>query len=285
MSGVTLSTIVGNTASPINAGSIVNKGVEIELGWNDNIGDFRYGVKASLATLDNEVVSIYQSLSRIDGPVMHNVAVTAFESGYPAWYIRGYQVDHIDAATGDPVFKDISPDGIINDDDKTMIGNPIPDFTYGLTLTAAYKGFDLAVFGTGTYGNDIMLCMNRGDRLQANTLKIFYDDRWTPSNPNAPRARTDATDKDKYWYSDAFVYDGSFFKIKQIQLGYTLPSSITEKVRMTNVRAYVSLDDFFTFTSYPGFDPEMVGTGSGMGIDKGYYPSSKKVVFGLNITF
>jgi TonB-linked SusC/RagA family outer membrane protein len=286
MSGVTLSTIVGNSASPINAGTIENKGIELELGWNDHIGDFRYGVKANFATLHNEVVSIHESLPRINGSQVHtNVGVTAFEPGYPAWYIRGYQVKEINPATGDPVFVDVTPDGILNDDDKTMIGDPIPDFTYGLTLTAAYKGFDLAVFGTGAAGSDILLCMNRGDRLQANTLKLFYDERWTAGNTNAPRARTNAADKEKYWISDAYIYDGSYFKIKQIQLGYTLPPSLLNRIFLTNVRAYASLDDFFTFTSYPGFDPETVGSGNGIGLDKGNYPSSKKIVFGLNITF
>jgi TonB-linked SusC/RagA family outer membrane protein len=287
MSGVTLSTIVGNGASPINAGSIENKGVEIELGWNDRIGDFRYGVKGNMATLDNTVTAIHESLPRIPGAIVTvtQTGVTAFERGYPAWYIRGYKMKEIDRTTGDPVFEDITPDGIINDNDKTMIGNPMPDFTYGLTLTAAWKGIDLTMFGTGAYGNDIFLAMNRGDRLQANTLKMFYDDRWTPQNPNAPRARTDATGKNEYWFSDAFIYDGSFFKIKQIQLGYTLPKSLLSKIYLANVRAYVSLDDFFTFTSYPGFDPETVGTGNGMGLDKGSYPSSKKIVLGINLTF
>jgi TonB-linked SusC/RagA family outer membrane protein len=286
MSGVTLSTIVGNSASPINAGTIENKGIELELGWNDRAGDFRYGIKGNFATLHNEVVSIYETISRINGSQVHtNVGVTAFEPGYPAWYIRGYRVKEINSATGDPVFVDVKPDGILNDDDRTMIGNPIPDFTYGITLTAAYKGFDLAVFGAGADGNDILLCMNRGDRLQANALKLFYDERWTAANPNAPRARTDAANKELYWISDAYIYDGSYFKIKQIQLGYTLPASLLEKIQMSNIRAYVSLDDFFTFTSYPGFDPETVGAGNGMGLDKGNYPSSKKIVFGLNITF
>ncbi|MDR0697885.1 MAG: TonB-dependent receptor [Tannerella sp.] len=304
MSGVTLSTIVGNNASPINAGSIENKGVEVELGWNDHISDFRYGIRANFASLKNEVTAIHESLPRIEGGMVTvtNTGVTAFERGYPAWYIRGYKVediyredvwgvnpetgkDEVIYSAGDPKFVDITPDGIINDNDKTMIGNPMPDFTYGLTLTAAYKGFDFTLFGAGAHGNDILLAMNRGDRTQANTLKIFYDDRWTPDNPNAPRARTNASNKDKYWLSDAFIYDGSYFRIKQIQLGYTLPGSLLSRLHIANTRAYVSLDDFFTFTSYPGFDPETVGFGNSMGLDKGNYPSSKKIVFGLNITF
>jgi TonB-linked outer membrane protein, SusC/RagA family len=300
--GVTLSTIVGNTASPINAGSIENKGIEIELGWNDKIGrDFSYGIKGNLATLKNEVTSIHESLARINGAQLHtNVGITVFEPGYPAWYIRGYQVDRIDKATGNPMFVDQltidtnndgkpdATDGIINDDDKTMIGKPMADFTYGITLTASYKGFDFSLFGTGAYGNDILMCLNRGDRLQANTLKVFYDDRWTPENPQSAMAKIDNSEKEKYWMSDDYIYSGSFFKIKQIQLGYTLPHSLIKKALLTNVRLYCSLDDFVTFTNYPGFDPETtgsVGMPQSIGLDKGSYPSSKKVVFGLNITF
>ena len=162
------------------------------------------------------------------------------------------------------------------------------DFTYGITLTASYKGFDFSMFGTGAYGNDILMCLNRGDRLQANTLKKIYDDRWTPENPNAPMAKIDNSEKEKYWMSDDYIYDGSFFKIKQIQLGYTLPQTLIKKALLTNVRLYCSLDDFITFTKYPGFDPETtgsVGSPQSIGLDKGSYPSSKKVVFGLNITF
>jgi hypothetical protein len=121
--------------------------------------------------------------------------------------------------------------------------------------------------------------------LQANLLKEFYDNRWTPAHTEASKPRPGATDIDKYWVSNALIYDGSFFKIKQIQLGYTLPVSVLKKIRINNLRAYCSLDDFFTFASYPGFDPEIVGAGNSLGVDKGYYPSSKKVVLGFNLTF
>ena len=166
-----------------------------------------------------------------------------------------------------------------------MIGSGIPDFTYGITLNAAYKGFDLTVFGTGSQGNDIFNCSNRGDRLQANKMKFLYTDRWTPSNKNASRPRPGATDIDKYWLSDGVVFDGSYFKIRQIQVGYSLPKSFLNKIGINSFRIYCSLDDFFTFTSYPGFDPEVTGVGSATGLDKGYYPSARKVVFGLNLNF
>ena len=286
VTGITPSTIVGNTASPVNAGNIENKGVELELGWKDNIGDFSYGIRGNLATLKNEVTYIHESLDRINGASFHTATgMTVFEKGYPAWYFRGYKVDHIDAESGDPVFVDVDQNGTINDSDKMMIGSGIPDFTYGITLNAAYKGFDLTVFGTGSQGNDIFNCSNRGDRLQANKMKFLYTDRWTPSNKSASRPRPGATDIDKYWLSDGMVFDGSYFKIKQIQVGYSLPKSFLNKIGINSFRIYCSLDDFFTFTSYPGFDPEVTGVGSATGLDKGYYPSARKVVFGLNLNF
>lgn len=286
VSGITPSTIVGNTASPVNAGNIENKGVEIELGWKHALGDFSYGIRGNLATLKNKVTYIHESLDRINGASFHTATgMTVFEKGYPAWYFRGYKVDHIDSESGDPVFVDLDKNGVINDSDKMMIGSGIPDFTYGITLNASYKGIDLTVFGTGSQGNDIMSCTGRGDRLQANILKELYTDRWTPANKNASRPRAGATDIDKYWLSSGMVFDGSYFKIKQIQLGYSLPRQILKKAKINNVRIYCSLDDFFTFTSYPGFDPEVTGTGSSTGLDKGYYPSSRKVVFGLNLNF
>lgn len=286
VSDITPSTIVGNTASPVNAGNVENKGVELELGWKDNIGDFSYSVRANIATLDNKVTYVHESLDRINGAYFHtNYGITCFEEGYPAWYFRGYHVEGIDSETGDPIFADLNGDGSINESDKTYLGSGIPDFTYGITLTAAWKGFDLTVFGSGSQGNEIFSCTTRGDRLQANILKVFYDDRWTTTNTDATQPRAGATDIDKYWISDAVVFDGSYFKIKQMQLGYTLPQTAAKKIGLKNLRVYCSLDDFFTFTSYPGFDPEVTGDGENTGVDKGYYPSSKKVVFGLNVTF
>lgn len=286
VSGITPSTIVGNTASPVNAGNIENKGFEIELGWREQRGDFNYGIRANLATLKNKVTYVHESLDRINGASFHTTnGVTVFEKGYPTWYFRGYKVEGIDQTSGDPIFADLDNNGTINDSDKTMIGSGIPDFTYGITLTATWKGLDLTVFGTGSQGNDIFSCTTRGDRLQSNLLTEFYDNRWTANHTQASRPRPGATDIDKYWISDAVVFDGSYFKLKQIQLGYTLPKQLLNKIGLNNLRLYCSLDDFFTFTSYPGFDPEVTGSGNATGIDKGYYPSSKKVVFGLNLTF
>ena len=283
----TPSLIIGGSTSPVNAGNVENKGFEFELGWRDHIGDFNYGIRGNLSTLSNEVTYIDPSMKRVPGSTFHTYTVTWFEQGYPIYYFRGYQFDKIDPATGNPLFKDLDGDGKISDGDLTDIGNAIPSVTYGLTLTAAYKGFDLTVFGTGTFGNKIFNCINRPDYATSNRLKeVFYDDRWTPTNTTGTKPRAGAADMDKYAISDALVYDGSYFKIKQIQLGYTLPKKLISKVALSHARLYASLDDYFTFSSYPGFDPEASANATnGMGIDKGGYPTSKKIVFGLNVEF
>ena len=287
VNGTTPSLVIGGTTSPINAGNVSNKGFEFELGWRDNIGDFSYGIRGNLATLKNEVTYIDPSITRLPGSKFHNYTITYFEQGYPVYYFRGYKFTGVDPKTGNPQFADLDNSGDISDGDLTDIGNAIPNFTYGITLTAAYKGFDFTLFGSGASGNKIFNCINRPDYQMVNKLKeVFYDNRWTPENPNGTKPRAGADNMDKYACSSAMVYDGSYFKIKQIQLGYNLPKHLLKKVAINSLRLYVSLDDFFTITKYPGFDPEASANAtSGMGIDKGAYPMAKKVVMGFNLEF
>ena len=285
VTGITPSTIVGNTASPVNAGDITNKGFDVELGWTDRVGDFNYSVRANISTLKNKVTYLHESLDAIDGATFHTYgAVTRFEKGKPAWYFYGYKFKGIDPATGDPTFEDLNNDGAITEKDKTEIGKGLPDFTYGITLSASWKGFDAIVFGSGSEGNDIYSCFDRQDYM-VNKLVDYTQDRWTATNTSGTRPRAGANEMAKYYTSSASVYDGSYFKIKQIQLGYSLPKNLLRKVAISNLRVYVSLEDFFCFTSYKGFDPEVTGTGSSLGVDKGSYPNSKKMVCGLSLTF
>ena len=290
VSGIVIPYEVGNNSAPMNAGSIRNTGFEFELGWRDNIGkDFSYSITANLATLKNKVTYLDPNAGgngRIEGntAVGSYGAITAFEEGYPIWYFRGYQVDHIDATNGSPVFKDNNGDGVIDGNDKTNIGKPMPDFTYGITANVRYKNFDLTVFGSGSQGNDVFMALGYGN-ISYN-FKELYDDRWTSSNTNAKYAAPSMTNADKYLISDAYVYNASYFRIKQIQLGYSVPKNICNRVFMQNCRIYCSLDDFFTFTKYPGLDPEVSATAtSGMGVDYGNYPTTKKIVLGASITF
>lgn len=285
MRNVTASATVGNTLSPLNAGNVVNSGVELDLSWRDKIGDFTYSVSGNLATLKNEVTYIYETLNRVSGGSGGSGVTTYFEKGYPMWYMRGYRYEGVDPANGHPIFKDINGDNVISDDDKEMIGKGIPDMTYGLTFNFGYKGVDLVVFANGSVGNDICYAVPRSTRNQANTLKYFYDRRWTTPGQKAEYIGAELFDYDKYVSSSALVFDGSYFKIKQIQLGYTFPTKLIQNIALSRARVYVSLDDFFIFTKYPGFDPDVSMSGSSLGIDSGQYPNLKKMVFGLNITF
>lgn len=278
---------IGGATSPINAGKVRNRGVELELGWRDHIGNFHYSVKGNLSTLSNKVTYIDPSITRLTGTKFHTYDITYFEQGYPVYYFRGYKFKGVDPETGDPLFYDLDGDNQITENDRTKIGDGIPSFTYGITLTAAYKGFDFTLFGTGSQGNDVFCCINRPDMLAWNKMKDYlYDGRWTKNHTDASVPRAGANNMDKYSVSDAMVKDGSFFKIKQMQLGYTLPKQWLNKIFINNLRVYVSLDDFFTFTSYKGFDPEAsTSATSGMGVDKGSYPTSKKVVVGATVEF
>lgn len=266
----------------MNVGNIMNTGLEFELGWQDHIGDFSYGIRGNLSTIRNKVTKIHETMDSIDGTTLHTYgAITRFEVGRPAWYFYGYEYTGIDKTTGNPTFKDRNGDNAITDDDKTMIGKGIADLTYGITLTAAWKGFDLIVFGTGSYGADIYCCLNRLD-YPLNKLTYFTADRWNATkNPTGEMPRVGASDMDKFLISSGSVFDGSYFKIKQIQFGYTFPQKWMKKIKVENLRIYASLDDFITFSDYPGFDPEVTA----MGIDKGTFPTSKKVVAGVSITF
>ena len=174
------------------------------------------------------------------------------------------------------------------DNDKQDLGVGIPKFTYGITLNAEYKGFDLTIFGTGAAGNKIYNLMVSADRPLLNGIDEYWKNSWTESNTGAkyPDMKKVATDW-TFFSSSAAVFSGSYFKIKQIQLGYTLPRLITSKIGLNGVRVYCSLDDFFTITKYPGADPETASMNSAQsrGFDNGTYPTSKKMVFGINLTF
>lgn len=286
VSGITPSTVVGVAASPVNAGNVVNKGLEFELKWKDSIGDFNYGISANLTTLKNEVTYIHESLSDgIDGTGMRNYGtITRFEKGMPAWHFYGYKFIGVNPSNGDAMFEDLDGSGDITQADKTDLGSGIPKMNYGLTFNASWKGLDAILFLTGAYGSSIYNCLTVVD-YASNRLTYYTEDRWTPEHTNGTMPAASASNWQQFLTSSGVVFDGSYMKIKQIQLGYTLPSDFTKKFKVDNLRIYGSLDDFFTFSDYPGFDPEVTGVGNSLGVDKGTYPTSKKVVFGVNVTF
>lgn len=283
---------IGVKSTYVNAGNVLNTGVELELGWKDSIGDFTYGVNANMATLHNEVLSLHKAVPRIENMVsgLNNQVRSAFEAGYPIWYFRGYKYAGVDSETGAPLYYNADGKVVdsVKDNDRQFIGKAIPDATYGITINLGYKGFDFSVFGTGTIGNDIFSMLYSADRPKTNSLTHFWRNSWKAPGSDAKYPESGKVANDWiFWSSSASVFNGSYFKFKQIQLGYTLPRNLTKKVMINDLRLYVSLDDFFTISSYPGCDPETATTGNSgtMGYDLGTYPTMKKVIMGVNLTF
>ena len=275
----------GFSSMTINAGEVENSGLEFELTWKDHIGDFNYSISGNFATLKNKVTYLDPSIERIAGATVEGsspeVVRCYFEKGEPIWYMRGYKYAGR-AADGTALYY-TKDGGTTNDpqaEDMTNVGSGLPSVTYGITLNAEYKGIDLTIFGAGEGGNDIYYGLYRTG--YNNVAKGVYEDFKDGNMPTAASVAGSGT----FWRSSAMVYDGSFFKLKQIQLGYTLPKNITRKAYMENVRAYISLDDFFTFTKYPGLDPENCTQEYNCpGLDKGVYPNMAKLVLGLSVTF
>ena len=280
---------VGVSSIVKNAGEIMNKGREIELGWKDKAGDLNYSVNANFSTLKNEVTYLDPN---VGGRVVHGSYYVsqirnAFEEGHPIWYFYGYKFGGINKEDGSYTLVDLNEDGQITDADRTDIGQGMPKFNYGLTINLEYKGFDFTVFGSGVGGNSIFPVLFRTDRQLNNTLEYYHENAWTEENKSGTIPIMRCKNDTKYWASDANIFKGDYFKFKQIQLGYTLPADLTKKAFVQNARVFVSLDDFFTISKYPGMDPETATTQNAdqMGIDLGSYPVSKKFIFGFSLTF
>ena len=288
---------LGFNSQTVNSGEVLNTGFDIEAGWRDHVGDFKYSISANFSPLKNEVQKVNSMLPRYSqgGISGFNQKVqSTFESGHTIWYFRGYEYAGVNAETGRPMY--VAQDGSLTDapveDDMVDLGSGIPKFTYGVTLNLEWKGFDLTVFGTGASGNKIYNLMVSADRPRVNGLDVWWKDSSKQDEAGNwilgkyPDMKAVASDW-VFFSSSANVFSGSYFKFKQIQLGYTVPAQYTKKLLISNLRLSVSLDDYFTITNYPGADPETSSfdNGASRGWDNGNYPTSKKIVFGLNVTF
>ena len=280
---VSIPSELGFTTVVTNGGNVLNRGLEFELGWRDRIGDFSYGISANFSSLHNEVLELAEGATptyKGDASSTNYQIRTAFEEGHSIWYLNGYIYEGVDAE-GNPKYKDLNGDGEIGTDDMTDIGRTTPSFTYGINITAAWKGFDFLLNGYGQGGNKILPVLHRAG--YKNTLQYYLDE----SGKAIPDAGKIVSPDIPFWSSTGNLFSGNYFRIKQLQLGYTLPANITKKAAISALRFSVSLDDFFTITNYPGLDPETASTTnfSGAGLDWGSYPTMKKVVLGVNITF
>ena len=273
-----------------NAGEVLNKGLEIELGWKDKVGDFNYSISANMATLHNELTYLDPTVDKIAGIGLQGSSITTeCVVGQTLWHFLGYQTEGFDS-TGVAIFKDINGDGKFepNTNDMTDLGSGLPKLTYGITINLDYKGFDFTMFGTGVSGNVIVPQGWRTDRPYCNFYSWFYENSYDVETGSGsfPVISKKGWDK-KAFSSDMTVFNGAYFKIKQIQLGYTLPKDLVSRVYINKLRVFASLENFITFSKYPGIDPEAASANSqnALGIDMGTYPTAKQVIFGVNLTF
>ncbi len=300
---------IGATNNPIsNLGEIENKGIELGLTFKHSIGDFRFRSSINYTTFKNTVVSVAGDSGFINGwswPV-RNTSITRMTEGFPVAHFVGYQTDGIfqskeevfsyinnegdvyqpKADAGDLRFVDANGDGQINSDDITNIGNPWPDHIIGLSLGFDYKGFDFSAVFSTQIGHDIFRAYERSDITYSNYQR-FWLDRWTPENPGNEIPRLVSNDPNNNQRpSDFYVEDGTFLRLRNLQIGYNLPDRLLDKINLTGLRVYLSGNNLFTVTNYNGFDPE-IGSGNWIldtGIDKGFYPSNKTIGFGLKVT-
>ena len=289
---------VGAGYAITNAGSLRNSGVELMLSWRDKIGDFSYGISVNGATLKNKVLSLGNENNDIVTGLYHRTRV-----GGSVGAIYGYKQDGIfqnqaeidefnakyehpwNLAPGDIRYQDTNNDGRIDDKDRVEIGKSIPTLTYGLTLNAGYKNFDLSVDFNGVHGNKIIDVK----RLPGFATFNFYShnlDRWHgegTSNKNPILAPSRAHN---YLPSDNLLESGSYFRIRAIQLGYTLPKSICKKMQITNMRFFVNTQNPLTFKKNSGYTPEVGGGILDGGIDAGgTYPLPTTYTAGLTLSF
>jgi len=289
----------------INAGNVSNKGLELELAYHlKKFKDFSADLNVNVTTLSNKVTKVPTGIDYIPGAsfsVGGDVA-TRFQEGYEIGYFFGYETagvfqtqDEIDNAAvvqegakpGDLIFVDQNGDGVINfndDSDKTNLGSPIPDFTFGFSFNLRYKGFDVSGMVYSAIGQEIIRNFER-QQPYANQLGYVID-RWTgPGSTNEhPRLTTEATRNNIF--SSYFVEDGSFARLKNIQIGYTLPKKILKRIKVESLRFYIAGNNLLTLTKYQGFDPDISSSSAlSAGVDYGFYPQAKNIMGGVQLKF
>jgi TonB-dependent starch-binding outer membrane protein SusC len=315
--GIQYDRIFGGDADlpKINIGDMQNTGIDFTATYHGKVGkDFKFDITGMITTYKNKIVDL-PGLPFFNEPQIRNVVIQREQEGQPFGSFFGYDViglfqsdddvakspTQTDASPGVFKYRDVNNDGKINDDDRTFIGDPNPDFTYGLNLSFSYKNFDFSSFFFGSAGNDIF-----------NQTKYFTDfpdffkgairreaaiNSWTPTNTNTniPKLRTTggfSTDAAGYG-SSYFVSKGSYFRSKQMQLGYTLPSTMLSRFGIERLRIYVQTANMFTITKYDGLDPELqsqpnngqITATYAYGIDQGNYPHTPSYLVGINLNF
>ncbi len=298
---------VGNDPPVSNVGSVENRGVELSLQYRNFERELRYSFGVNTAYNHNEVTKIGNEEGILPGASWAVAGmVTRAELGLPIGYFWGYVTDGIfqnqaeifqhvnsqgqmlqpNARPGDVRFVDVNGDGRIDANDRTKIGNPTPKWTFGFDANFEYRQFDMSFLVIGTYGNDIFNGMQRPD-LRYTNRTVHALDRWTgegTSNTVPRYTWVDTNNNNRI--SDLYIEDGSFLRMKNIQIGYTIPRTVLNRIQANNWRVFISAENLFTLTNYTGADPEIGAMSSfDIGIDRGIYPHARTFRLGTTISF
>ena len=296
---------VGESVPVGNVGKMENSGVEMEINYRHTFGDFSFGVGGNLTYLKNKLIDYgnaegWANLDSFQG----TGSISRAENGLPFPFFYGYKTDgiiqnqaeadeynakysggyFIDAVPGDVRFVDVNGDGSITEDDRTMIGKGMPDWTYGFNVNASWKGFTLSAMFQGVWGNQIYDATRRTD-ARASNLPAWMLNRWTGEGTSNRIPRFVIADPRNWASSDLLVHDGDYFRLKNIMLSYQIPQNLTRRFFVESLRVFVSAENLFTCTKYHGFDPELSSGGTSLGIDYGVYPQPRIWTVGFNIQF
>lgn len=296
-----------------NLGEMENKGFEFTLNTiNIKNRDFEWNTSITFSKNKNKITSLGLDNAAIFRKVQWYDFVTKTAVGQPVGQFYGYVVEGIfesvDEVNNSPVqkpvnelngtwagdikYKDIKEDGVIDDNDRTYIGDPNPDFTFGVINSFSYKSFDLSVYMNGVYGNDVF----NFQRIKTEAMTDLYNNqlktvanRWTPENMNTDMPRLVQGDPNQNTrISDRYVEDGSFLRLSNITFGYQLPKHMLAKKSVTSLRVFTKIQNVYTFTNYSGYDPEVGSFNQDAllsGVDNGRFPMPRTFLFGVNVTF
>ena len=276
----------------VNSASVKNTGWEFLMNYRKQLTkDFNIDATFNLATLKNKVLALGDNIQPITSGAMSsffNDSPSITMPGEAIGSFYGYKIDGFDSE-GNFIFSDVTPDGIINANDKVILGNPIPDFTYGLNLTMTYKDFDLTMFFQGVQGSEIFnqkkytYYFDYSNNCVVDVLNAWSE---TNRNTNIPIMKTQNTNGGNSLPSEFYIEDGSYFRCKNLQLGYNLPAAFLKKLSINKLRFYAGIQNLFTITNYSGYDPEVSSNALfSRGIDSSSYPNARTYTFGFNASF
>lgn len=294
---VTIPTSVGFGAPTQNAGEVKNTGYDISLGWQDNIGDVKYGINFNFADFKNEITSLGgldqlppgNTINRLGEEIgaIYGLKEEGLyqESDFTGGVLNaGLPVPSFGAIqAGDIKYVDLNDDGVINNEDRTVIGSALSTKNWGFDFFVEYKGFDLSASVIGVGGRDVVLQSDIGySFFNAGKIQRWQTDYWTPENTDASLPRLTALSAHHNWrVNETWMHDASYVRVRNITLGYKLPSSVLDKVNLSNARLYISGQNLFTFDNMPdGIDPLVSNFNQGH-----FYPISKVFTLGVNVGF